>query len=314
VGLALLLYPSAAGWSSALHHDAELSGYVDDTQRTDPQVVDQLVQDAHTFNSAIAPGQIRDPVSDPTAPDALDEAEIAYRAQLRLDETGVMGQLTYPEVDVNLPIYHGTTDEVLSKGVGHLYGSSLPVGGPDTHSLLTSHSGLVNAPLFTNVLEAEVGDVFSVTVLDQTAYYQVRDLLTVLPSEVGSLVIEPGEDLVTLITCTPIGVNTHRLLVTAVRIDAPPETLRQDEAVDGDRVSTPFPTWIVLFVGGTVVLTLAIRAGDRALARPRSKTTDRRRQVGLASADSRPEQEPEGIRRSSSTEADRELAQRTTDG
>ncbi len=313
MGLALLLYPSAAGWFSALHHDAELSGYVDDTQSTDPEVVDQLIQDAHAFNSAIAPGQIRDPVSDPTAPDALSEAETAYRAQLRLDETGVMGQLTYPEVDVNLPIYHGTADEVLSKGVGHLYGSSLPVGGPDTHSLLTSHSGLVNAPLFTSVLDAKVGDVFSVTVLDQTAYYQVRDLLTVLPSEVESLVIEPGEDLVTLITCTPVGVNTHRLLVTAVGVEAPPETFRQDEAVDGDRVSTPFPTWIVLFVGGTVVLTLAIRAGDRALSRPRSKTAERRRQSGLASADSRSEEQTEGVRRSSSTEADRKLAQRTTD-
>lgn len=130
---------------------------------------------------------------------------------------GIMGYIEIPKIKVELPIYHGTTDEVLAKGVGHLYGSSLPIGGEGTHSVLTSHSGLSSATLFTELDQLVAGDVFYITILDKTFAYTVEDINVVEPHQVETLVPEPGRDLVTLITCYPVTVNTHRLLVRGAR-------------------------------------------------------------------------------------------------
>src|SRR5699024_511690 len=143
---------------------------------------------------------------------AQDQGYQDYLNTLHDNDSGVVGEVSYPELGISLPIYHGTSDEVLRQGIGHLYGSSLPVGGASTHSVMTSHSGLINASLFTDLPQAQVGDVFTVSVLGETLYYEVRNLDTVLPHETEGLGVVEGEDWTTLVTCTPIGVNSHRLL------------------------------------------------------------------------------------------------------
>ena len=132
---------------------------------------------------------------------------------------GIMGSLTIPSIDATMPIYHGTSDEALSSGAGHLYGTSLPVGGTDSHAVLTAHRGLVTADLFTRLDEVRKGDTFNLDVLGNTLYYRVDRISVVEPDDVSQLKITPGEDRITLVTCTPYGVNTHRLLVSAVRTD-----------------------------------------------------------------------------------------------
>lgn len=146
---------------------------------------------------------------------------------------GLMGSVRIPKISVNLPIYHGTSDAVLDDGVGHLYGTSLPVGGSGSHSVLTAHRGLSNKTLFTRLDELRVGDPFYIKIMNETLGYRVERITTITPTEISGLTIRKGEDLVTLMTCTPYGVNTHRLLVTGKRANIPksipnPEDATQD--------------------------------------------------------------------------------------
>lgn len=141
-----------------------------------------------------------------------------YENTLNLTGTGIMGSIEIPQIDVNLPIYHGTTDEVLSKGIGHVEGTSFPVGGENTRAVLSGHRGLPNSKLFTRLDELEEGDLFFLKVLDKTLAYQVSEIEVIEPENVEKLAIVKGKDLVTLVTCTPYGLNTHRLLVTGERV------------------------------------------------------------------------------------------------
>ncbi len=243
----LLLYPSAADWFSSRLHNSELSGYVEAVEKVAPEVPQDLLDVANDYNRRMPQGPLRDPFS---TSDAGDE-EAAYQHMLQASPNGVIGNLMYSGVAVDLPVYHGTDDEVLAKGVGHLYGSSLPVGGPGTHSVMTSHSGLVNATLFSNMpKKAALGDEFSMDVLGEKHYYKVDQILTVLPHESESLRIVDGEDHATLITCTPIGINTHRLLVRGTRIPAPVEATEAGMWIPSDGVVAGFPWWIVGLGGG----------------------------------------------------------------
>lgn len=147
---------------------------------------------------------------------ALSDEDPDYNNLLNIGG-GIMGTLSIPSIDATMPIYHGTSNAVLSSGAGHLYGTSLPVGGADTHAVLTAHRGLVTAELFTRLDEMQVGDVFSIAVLGNTLNYKVDRISVVEPDDVSQLTVTPGEDRVTLLTCTPYGVNTHRLLVSALR-------------------------------------------------------------------------------------------------
>ncbi len=149
--------------------------------------------------------------------ESTDEEHRSYEAALNVDGSGMMGYLEIPQIQVHLPIYHGTADEVLAKGVGHLEGSSLPVGGEGTHAVLTGHRGLPSAALFTDLDRLEEGDCFTVSILGEELTYVVTQIQTVLPEETENLRIVDGVDQVTLVTCTPYGVNTHRLLVTGTR-------------------------------------------------------------------------------------------------
>lgn len=147
-----------------------------------------------------------------------DSIALDYESQLNVTQTGMMGHLQIPEIDVKLPIYHGTSDEVLATSIGHLEGTSLPVGGENSHAVLTGHCGLPNAELFTRLDELKMNDEFFLQVCNQTMAYQVVEIQVVEPEQVDAIVIEDGRDLVSLITCTPYGINTHRLIVTGERL------------------------------------------------------------------------------------------------
>jgi len=151
--------------------------------------------------------------------EALGEAEESYGSLLNVRGDGIMGYIQIPKIGVELPIYHGTAEETLDKGVGHLLGTSLPVGGIGTHSVLTGHSGLAGTRMFSDLDQLKVGDVFYVRVLDETHAYMILDINTVLPEDTSKLEIDPQRESVTLVTCTPFGVNTHRLLVRGERIE-----------------------------------------------------------------------------------------------
>lgn len=268
VGVVLLLYPTAADWFSSRLHNAEVSGYVQAVEQAKPEVRQDMLDAAREYNAMMPQGPLRDPYAGDADAEEEGEAYAAYQRMLEASPNGVIGNLEYRNVGVNLPIYHGTDDDVLSKGVGHLYGSSLPVGGPSTHSVLTSHSGLVHATLFSQMPDkAAIGDEFSVEVLGETHYYRVDQILTVLPTESDSLTIQDGEDHITLITCTPIGINTHRLLVRGTRIDAPTQQAPTGMWVPGDGVVAGFPWWAVGLAAG-VAFSFAVFATRTPPRRP----------------------------------------------
>lgn len=187
-----------------------------------------------------------------------------YEGLLNLGGNGMMGYVDIPSIGVSLPIYHYTTDEVLAKGVGHLYGTSLPVGGENTHSVITGHRGLPSSKLFTDLDKVKVGDTFSLYVLGEELDYQVDEIDIVLPDEISSLSIVPGEDLVTLVTCTPYGVNTHRLLVRGHRITKTENTVqvanRNTEEKAYRFLTTSQMTYLIgiigLVAGGTLLIVI----------------------------------------------------------
>ena len=214
IGLSLLLYPTAADYINSLEFKKSIEDYqreiagLDDTDRRD------LLNAAHAYNTELFKRTNR-----------MEELKPAQREQynslLNPFDNGMMGYVEIKKISVYLPIYHGTDESVLHSGIGHLEGSSLPVGGKSVHTLLSGHSGLPSAKLFSNIDQLETGDTFALHILGDTLTYQVESITKVLPEEAGNLRIESGKDICTLMTCTPYGVNTHRLLVRGVRIETP---------------------------------------------------------------------------------------------
>lgn len=263
VGVGALLYPAAADWFATLNHDSEISGYVSEVQQLPDETRLEKLQRARDYNAYMPAGTLRDPYAEGADNSDLEE-DAAYRSYLevlKVSDNGVIGQVNYPRLGISLPIYHGTGEEAISRGAGHFYGSSLPVGGSSTHSVLTSHSGLVNASLFTPLPKAKIGDTFQITVLGETSYYEVESIETVEPFITDSLGITPNEDRVTLITCTPIGINSHRLLVHGTRVEAP-ETSTQT-TIAGDGRTAGFPWWAVGFVGSSAAIAYLLFAPTR---------------------------------------------------
>lgn len=261
LGLAVLVYPQAANWVSTLGHQAQVSGYVRQVDSMpDPERM-AAIEQAQAYNTDIPRGVLRDPYTPRLDDLTVDERYGSYLEQLRVGDRDTIGEVSYPSLGISLPLYHGTTDEVISKGVGHLFGSSLPVGGHSTHTVMTSHSGLANAELFTRLPEAKTGDIFTVTVLGEKLYYQVRNLETVLPHEAGALEVIEGEDWVTLLTCTPLNINSHRFLVQAQRIPAPAE--EGIRTVAGVGLTAIFPWWSLIFLGGSVLAAVLIFSPPR---------------------------------------------------
>lgn len=208
-GVLGLLYPFVGNYINSRHHASAVQDYQEAAESLEDSKSEKLLEEASEYNKRLFARS--DTVT------GLSEAELEeYNGILDMSLTGIMGYLEIPKLDLSLPIYHGTSEAVLQVGVGHLEGSSFPVGGENAHAVLTGHSGLPSSELFTNLDELALGDTFSVTILDNTVTYVVDDITVVLPEDVV-LQIEEGKDLCTLITCTPVGANTHRLVIRGHR-------------------------------------------------------------------------------------------------
>ena len=211
VGLSLLLYPSVSDYWNSLHQTRAIATYAEEVANLDNDAYDQLWEDARAYNQSL--------LSRSNAYLLSDEQKAEYDRLLDVSGLGIMGYIEIPGIDVSLPIYHGTEEAVLQIAVGHLEWTSLPVGGMSTHSVFSGHRGLPSAKLFTNLDKLVEGDVFMLRVLDEVLTYEVDQILIVEPQETSALHIVEGEDYCTLVTCTPYGVNTHRLLVRGHRIE-----------------------------------------------------------------------------------------------
>ena len=211
IGLSLLLYPTVSDYWNSFHQTRAIATYAENVAKLDNNQYDQLWEDARAYNEALC---FR------SNPYYLSEEQKAqYESLLDVSGLGVMGYIEIPKIDVSLPIYHGTEESVLQIAVGHLDWTSLPVGGESTHCVLSGHRGLPSAKLFTNLDKLREGDTFLLRILDEVLTYEVDQILIVEPQETGALKIEEGKDYCTLVTCTPHGINTHRLLVRGHRID-----------------------------------------------------------------------------------------------
>lgn len=227
IALGLTLYPMIAAKYNAAHQSAIHSEYVDYVAQQDNFQLEEALAMAKEYNEALKPG-----VVESFSQDLLLWASEDYTDQLNIMGNGIMGYVEIPAIRVRLPIFHGTSDGTLAKGVGHLLGSSLPVGGVGTHAVLTGHSGMANQKMFSDLPNLKIGDVFFIEVLGEKLVYEVQETNVVLPYDTSLLEIDPDADLCTLVTCTPYGVNTHRLLVQGKRIDyvepAEEETVPQE--------------------------------------------------------------------------------------
>ena len=211
VGLSLLLYPSVSDYWNSLHQTKAIATYAEDVANLNQNQYGEIWAAAERYNASLAD---RD-----NAYLLSDAQKEEYERLLNVSGLGVMGYIEIPSIDCSLPIYHGTEESALQIAVGHLEWSSLPVGGESTHCVLSGHRGLPSAKLFTNLDKLQMGDVFLLRVLDEVLTYEVDQILIVEPQETGALQIEEGQDYCTLVTCTPYGINTHRLLVRGHRID-----------------------------------------------------------------------------------------------
>ena len=210
IGISVLLYPAFSNYWNSKTSSRAIVDYEAVLQYMEPEDYSAIFQTAYDYNAALY--QTEYPFRDhKTVP--------GYYDTLKIEGTDIIGYVKIDKIGVELPVYHGTSDRVLNKGVGHLEGSSLPVGGENTHSVMSAHRGLPSAKLFTDLDRLEIGDTFQIIVLDQVLTYQVDQIKIITPREIDDLQIVEGMDYCTLFTCTPYGINTHRLLVRGIRIE-----------------------------------------------------------------------------------------------
>ena len=215
IGIGVLVYPSLSEFLQQQNASRAVASYNDTVERTEEARLEALLQEARNYNELLASstGYQKPPIDSYGNPISLD----SYQQMLNIKGDGMMGYITIPKLDVTCRIMHGTEESTLQVAVGHMQNTSLPVGGESSHAVLSGHRGLPTAELFTDLDQLDVGDVFYIKVLDHTLCYTVDQILTVLPDETEELAIQEGKDYVTLVTCTPYGVNSHRLLVRGVR-------------------------------------------------------------------------------------------------
>lgn len=263
-GLSLLLYPFVANqWNN--HRQKQLiSSYEDNlTQMTEAGDIDYAkeLKKAQAYNDALVPSILPDSFA---VADAREEEDSTYMNCLNLTGDGMMGTIEIPKIQVKLPIYHTTETTVLEKAAGHLEGSSLPIGGENSHAVISAHRGLPSASLFTDLDKLELGDHFLIHVLDETLAYEVDDIQVVEPEDTESLAVEPDEDLVTLLTCTPYGVNSHRLLVQGHRVSYDPETTIAKEETKGQvSMHTNYLLWVIVGLAVTAAFIAGLFLWDR---------------------------------------------------
>jgi sortase A len=265
VGVSCLLYAPIKDWWDRLQQDKEISTYEVAVAQTDDTKIKEMWDKAVAYNEKLK--------DKPVSYTLSDEETAEYNSLLDVSGTGIMGYVEVKKQNIRLPIYHGTSEGVLQIAVGHLTGSSLPTGGAGTHSVLTGHTGLISAKLFTDIDQMEEGDTFTVTVLDHVLTYQVDQIKVVLPSELYALRIEDGQDYTTLVTCTPYGVNSHRLLVRGHRIATPESADKAKSVIDAKKDAIIINLQLAVpFIAGGAVIALIIVILVRK--RKRNKKTD----------------------------------------
>ncbi len=254
LGFGILLYPSVSSRWNKWRQEQLVSEYASEISELTEDGTDLNAEwkRARDYNEALLPSILPDSFA---IAEAQSEPGEEYMACLNLLGDGIMGYISIPKIDVKLPIYHTTSEEVLQEGVGHLEGSSLPVGGENTHTVLAAHRGLPNAELFTNLDQMEKGDHFLIYVLDGVLCYEVDQISVVEPEDTDKLAVEEGQDLVTLLTCTPYGVNTQRLLVRGHRVDYD-EAEAEEEAGTASLIThTNYQMWTI---GGLILAAILI--------------------------------------------------------
>ena len=228
-GLSLLLYPFVANEWNNYRQKRLISTYESQVSELEAEgAIDYEAEwkRAEAYNKALLPSILPDSFA---IASAADEPDKEYMSCLNITDDGMMGIVEIPKINIKLPIYHTTDEDVLAKAAGHLEGSSLPIGGENSHAVISAHRGLPSAALFTDLDKLKEGDHFLIHVLDDTLCYEVDQISVVEPEETNSLAVEDGEDLVTLLTCTPYGVNSHRLLVRGHRVPYDPEEIQEKE-------------------------------------------------------------------------------------
>ena len=276
VSLGVVLYPLIANYLSEKNRSLIETQYMETIEQMDTSALDAARAEAVEYNKTL--------VTIPEKPytkDALIKAAESYDTLLNVREDGLMGYIEIPAIGVSLPVYHGTEESTLDRGVGHLLGSSLPVGGAGTHCVLTGHSGLAGQKMFSDLNLLKAGDLFFLRVLGQTLAYRVTDIYTVLPEDTSKLTIDAGRDLCTLVTCTPYGVNSHRLLLRGERTE-------YEEAIsvieDAEFTPVEESTWgdeycHGLIYGGLTVAGIGASYGIyKAVKRPRRRRRSIRRE------------------------------------
>ena len=248
IAFSVLLYPTVSNYLYEKNGARVISSYDENAVRLSQSEKQAMLEAARQYNRELL-GNIE--LLDPFSP-LKKEVDARYQSLLNTNEAGMMGYIRIPKIDVELPIYHGTEERILQSGVGHFEGTSLPVGGESSHTVLTGHRGLPSKLLFTDLDQMKEGDIFYLKILGETFAYKIDQILTVLPENTKALTIEPGKDYATLVTCTPYAVNTHRLLVRGSRIPYE-EAVRQvpDEKITP---TLPFQVKVLLAAIGVLVL------------------------------------------------------------
>lgn len=264
-GLSLLLYPTFANFINQMHSSKAIAEYSDLVEKMSREERERMFHEAEAYNQALAGSPVNYKLE--------DSQRAEYESLLNIDGTGVMGIVEIPSISVTLPVYHGTDDNTLQVAAGHIEWTSLPVGGLSSHCVLSGHRGLPSAKLFTDLDKVTVGDEFMLRVLDEVLTYEVDQIVIVLPQNTSELQIVPGEDYCTLVTCTPYGINSHRLLVRGHRI----ETKEVNNAI---RVTADAMQVEPLVIAAVIAVPLLILLLIFVLGRPNSTKKKHRRKKG----------------------------------
>ncbi len=242
-GVGMIAYPTVSDWWNSFHQSRAVASYAEAVANLDREDYDRIIEQAADYNARLAESGVLWTMN----PEQQEE----YDSLLNIGGNGIMGYIDIPKIHITLPIYHGTDEAVLQIAIGHLAGTSLPVGGEGTHCVVSGHRGLPSARLFTDLDKMVEGDTWTVNVLDRTLTYEVDQIRVVLPSDLGDLQIEDGKDYCTLVTCTPYGINTHRLLVRGHRI----ANAQGDANVVADALQIE-PNYVAVFVAVPILILL----------------------------------------------------------
>lgn len=261
-GVGIMSYPMISSFVNNMDYRDSMTNYVADVEQMQDESITKNFQDAEDYNKSLTGNVI---LTDPFDEEAYKLIGADYEDTLDVDNEGLIGYVEIPKLNVYLPISHGTSEEVLEQGAGHLQNTSFPIGGESTHSIISAHTGYPGKTFFDYIDELEYGDEFYIHVLDRTLKYEVDNILVILPEETEHLRITTGEDWVTLLTCTPYGINSHRLLVRGTRVEYTPETLTTEyKPVSMDKtcmylLGYKIPYWAcACVVGGFALLVIII--------------------------------------------------------